>query len=379
MPDVPGQDDDALRRQLNEQVLQLAEYDKRKYDNDLWEQELKKEQQKRTAREKEEAEIRRRSGAPSAFTEAATEIIASVLAYLTWIIAGAVVLFAAGGGFWLWRNMNAVDELKQPLAYNVGNDKGDVDAETLKIAEKEAGKAVAKGGRPLTPAEKAKLEAAAKQAAKQAAAGEKEAPGDGDEKGTPDGDENAEGKDNSEGKEDAKDKHNAQKSADKTPTSKNKNAQKSGKPSTPSQKPSGQKNAAHTKQPNQPNKQQPGKQPPQATNASKKTTPRSQPKMAAKTPASDKKPRLAALPPSLRNKKPQQSAKPQPRPVPTSTHRSAHSRQLMLQLKRLWNQGKTAKHRGDYAGAKRAWQQALKLCPGHPGFAPSIQKLAPRS
>jgi hypothetical protein len=45
------------------------------------------------------------------------------------------------------------------------------------------------------------------------------------------------------------------------------------------------------------------------------------------------------------------------------------------QLKALWNQGAAAKHRGDYAGARRAWQQILRLRPGHPGIQEAINKL----
>lgn len=47
------------------------------------------------------------------------------------------------------------------------------------------------------------------------------------------------------------------------------------------------------------------------------------------------------------------------------------------QLKALWKKGADAKHRGDNAGARKAWQQALKLQPGHPGFQDAIDKLPP--
>lgn len=48
---------------------------------------------------------------------------------------------------------------------------------------------------------------------------------------------------------------------------------------------------------------------------------------------------------------------------------------LMAQLKTLWSQGAAAKHRGDNAGARRAWQQMLQLRPGHPGIQEAIDKL----
>lgn len=48
---------------------------------------------------------------------------------------------------------------------------------------------------------------------------------------------------------------------------------------------------------------------------------------------------------------------------------------VKARLKVLWKQGADAKHRKDYAGARRAWNQALKLAPGYPGFADSIAKL----
>ncbi len=44
-------------------------------------------------------------------------------------------------------------------------------------------------------------------------------------------------------------------------------------------------------------------------------------------------------------------------------------------LKALWKVGADAKHRNDFAGARKAWQQALQLVPGHPGFQESINKL----
>jgi hypothetical protein len=54
---------------------------------------------------------------------------------------------------------------------------------------------------------------------------------------------------------------------------------------------------------------------------------------------------------------------------------SAASPALARQLKALWNQGAAAKHRGDYAGARRAWTKMLQLHPGHAGVQDAINKL----
>lgn len=51
---------------------------------------------------------------------------------------------------------------------------------------------------------------------------------------------------------------------------------------------------------------------------------------------------------------------------------------VRARLKALWKQGADAKHRKDYAGARRAWKQALSIAPGYPGFAASIAKLPSR-
>ena len=48
---------------------------------------------------------------------------------------------------------------------------------------------------------------------------------------------------------------------------------------------------------------------------------------------------------------------------------------IKASLKTLWNTGAAAKKRGDYAAARLAWQQALKVRPNHPGFQESIDKL----
>jgi len=75
------------------------------------------------------------------------------------------------------------------------------------------------------------------------------------------------------------------------------------------------------------------------------------------------------------------SAVPSPSPRPAAAaqveaQRIAYSMaHLPPNLKKLWIQGANAKHRGDYAGAKRAWGMALKIDPGHYGFQESIDKL----
>jgi hypothetical protein len=48
---------------------------------------------------------------------------------------------------------------------------------------------------------------------------------------------------------------------------------------------------------------------------------------------------------------------------------------LQAQLKALWKKGADAKHRGDLAGARSAWQQMLRLHPGHAGVQEAIDKL----
>jgi hypothetical protein len=53
----------------------------------------------------------------------------------------------------------------------------------------------------------------------------------------------------------------------------------------------------------------------------------------------------------------------------------ARSSSASPQLKTLWKQGANAKHRGDYAGARRAWTKILQLRPGHPGIQDAIDKL----
>lgn len=48
---------------------------------------------------------------------------------------------------------------------------------------------------------------------------------------------------------------------------------------------------------------------------------------------------------------------------------------LAARLKALWQAGADAKHRKNFKEARDAWQEALTLSPGHPGFAESIAKL----
>lgn len=61
--------------------------------------------------------------------------------------------------------------------------------------------------------------------------------------------------------------------------------------------------------------------------------------------------------------------------VPVVQPQTSVSPDVMSQLKKLWLQGAAAKHRGDKAAAKRAWQKMLQLRPGHPGVQEAIDKL----
>lgn len=61
--------------------------------------------------------------------------------------------------------------------------------------------------------------------------------------------------------------------------------------------------------------------------------------------------------------------------VPVVHPTPAVSPALKAQLKTLWQQGAAAKHRGDKAAARRAWQKILQLSPGHPGIQEAIDKL----
>jgi hypothetical protein len=44
-------------------------------------------------------------------------------------------------------------------------------------------------------------------------------------------------------------------------------------------------------------------------------------------------------------------------------------------MKRLWESGAAAKHRGDYATARKDWKRILELDPGHAGIQEAINKL----
>ncbi len=48
---------------------------------------------------------------------------------------------------------------------------------------------------------------------------------------------------------------------------------------------------------------------------------------------------------------------------------------MASKLTALWEAGKEAKHAKDFAGARKAWEEALRLAPKHPGFQESIDKL----
>lgn len=63
------------------------------------------------------------------------------------------------------------------------------------------------------------------------------------------------------------------------------------------------------------------------------------------------------------------------KPIEPSGHNPNHSPQLVAKLQLLWQQGKSAKHRGDITAAREAWNAALKLCPHHPGFQESLNQL----
>lgn len=49
--------------------------------------------------------------------------------------------------------------------------------------------------------------------------------------------------------------------------------------------------------------------------------------------------------------------------------------QMQAQLKKMWKQGAAAKHRKDYATARRMWTQMLQMRPNHPGIQEAINKL----
>lgn len=62
------------------------------------------------------------------------------------------------------------------------------------------------------------------------------------------------------------------------------------------------------------------------------------------------------------------------KPAPNAAPRPL-SPQMKTRLKALWKQGAAAKHRGDYAAARRIWRQGLQVQPNNRGFIESIAKL----
>lgn len=58
-----------------------------------------------------------------------------------------------------------------------------------------------------------------------------------------------------------------------------------------------------------------------------------------------------------------------------ATLRGATASANKAKLKALWNKGAALKRRGDFAGARRVWQQGLKIEPGNRGFQQSIARL----
>lgn len=60
--------------------------------------------------------------------------------------------------------------------------------------------------------------------------------------------------------------------------------------------------------------------------------------------------------------------------VPSSSAAAVAAPQL-AQMKALWKLGAAAKKRGDYAGARRIWNQGLQIQPNNIGFQESIAKL----
>lgn len=67
-----------------------------------------------------------------------------------------------------------------------------------------------------------------------------------------------------------------------------------------------------------------------------------------------------------------------PRPVTKTNAPSATAGLdvgLASRLKALWRAGADAKHRRNFKEARASWEEALRLRPGHPGFAEAIAKL----
>lgn len=71
------------------------------------------------------------------------------------------------------------------------------------------------------------------------------------------------------------------------------------------------------------------------------------------------------------------SSTPQVRVVKSSVGASsaAPANSKAAAMKKLWNEGAQAKHKGNNAAARKAWQQILELDPQHPGIQEAISKL----
>ena len=54
---------------------------------------------------------------------------------------------------------------------------------------------------------------------------------------------------------------------------------------------------------------------------------------------------------------------------------SAPANSKQAAMDRLWKSGAAAKHRGDFATARKDWKRILELTPGHPGIQEAIDKL----
>lgn len=78
---------------------------------------------------------------------------------------------------------------------------------------------------------------------------------------------------------------------------------------------------------------------------------------------------------------PDEGAAPAAEPTPAEAGEAAPAAaplkpaELKAKLRQLWTEGAAAKHRGDKEGARRLWQEALKLDPTNKGFQESLAKL----
>jgi len=79
---------------------------------------------------------------------------------------------------------------------------------------------------------------------------------------------------------------------------------------------------------------------------------------------------LEATPGQPGSNTPQVSVVPQ-----TVSGTSAPANSKDAAMKKLWDSGAAAKHRGDYATARKDWQRILELDPGHAGIQAAINKL----